>query len=727
MRTARALFGIGVLSFALTAVVEAQTGATVSGTVTLQSTGQPVHAARILLSPLGTHVDSDDQGRYTIRNVPPGTYSITATSPGVSSEPRRIQVTAGAAQTVDLALRLTAVHETVTVTASGREEISLTAIQAAAAVDQSELQLRSAASLGEALQDQSGVAKRSSGPGTGRPVIRGFDGDRVLVMEDGIRTGTLSYQSADHGEPIDVNKLERVEVVRGPATLLYGSSAIGGVVNAVSRHEGFREHPHEGGSGFLTGVGGSNNGLGGGSGGFEFGTKRWQFWASGGGQRTGEYHSAIGKVLNSQTRMAQTDGGIARYGEKGFLSFNYSFTDSRYGVPSDPEEVDPENPEILMRRHTYRVGAGLRNVAGLDAIQMRASYSDYQHQELVENNPETAFFNQQLVYRTVFEQKQKGRWGGSFGFSGMYRDFKTAGDESLAPPTIQNMFSVFALESLTLESTRLQFGARFEHTGYDPTGRSGRSFNGFSGAIGLNQRLGVNNAFVANYSHSYRAPALEELYNYGPHPGNMTFEIGNPLLKSERNDGIDLSVRRQTARMRGEVNFFYYHVHNFVYLAPTGNIEDGLIEADYLQHDSRYIGGEAKLEVALRTDLWLKLSADSVNARLTGGDNAFLPRIPPVRGRIGFDARHKGFSFRPELVLSYAQNKIFPTETRTAGFAAVNLRGSYTIAGTHAMHMLSAELFNAGDRLYRNHLSLIKEFAPEIGRGFRVGYTIQFY
>jgi iron complex outermembrane receptor protein len=167
-------------------------------------------------------------------------------------------------------------------------------------------------------------------------------------------------------------------------------------------------------------------------------------------------------------------------------------------------------------------------------------------------------------------------------------------------------------------------------------------------------------------------------------------------------------------------------VSNFVYLAPTGAIEDGLIEAEYFQNDARYIGSEARLDAALHPKVWLKLGADVVNARLTS-THTFLPRIPPVRGRVGLDVRHKGVSFRPELLMSYAQNKIFPTETRTAGWATVNLAGSYTVAKAHMMHVLSAELFNAGDRLYRNHLSFIKEFAPEIGRGVRFGYTVQFF
>jgi iron complex outermembrane receptor protein len=444
------------------------------------------------------------------------------------------------------------------------------------------------------------------------------------------------------------------------------------------------------------------------------------------GQRTGSYHTPVGDILNSQTRLAQTDGGIGHYNDKGFLSFNYSFTDSRYGIPVDPDEEDPENAELLLRKHTYRVSGGLRDFGGLDGVQVRMSYSDYNHQEIVRGEPETSFFNKQFVYRTVFEQKKKGRWSGSFGFAGLHRDFKTIGEEVLAPPTVQNMFSVYAVENLDFESTRIQLGGRFEHNGYDPTELRSRSFNGFSGAIGLSQRLWANGTFVVNYSHSYRAPSLEELYNNGPHPGNLTFEIGNPNLNSEKNDGIDASLRHQSGRMRGELSYFYYHVNDFVYLAPNGEIEDGLVAADYLQHNVRFTGGEARLDVALHPKLWLKLSADTVNARLTG-THTFLPRIPPVKGRIGFDARYKGLSFRPELVLAYAQNKVFPTETTTAGYATVNLAGSYTIARAHIMHLFSAELFNTGDRLYRNHLSFIKEFAPEIGRGVRVGYTVQLF
>jgi iron complex outermembrane receptor protein len=707
------------------AVCLGQSTATIGGTVHLGPSGQPMHNARIILSPLGRSVDSDDEGKFEFRDVPPGSYQVIARSPGLADDRKVVRLNAGATETLEFTLRVAPIHESITVTATGKEESTLDVMQPVTSLEQTDLQQKSAASLGEVLETVPGIAKRSFGPGTARPVVRGFDGDRVLILEDGIRTGTLSSQSGDHGEPVDVNSLERLEVVRGPGTLLYGSNAIGGVVNAVSRHD-IHKHPDPGVRGFLTGVGGSNNDLGGGSGGFEFGVNQWQFWASGGGQRTDNYYTPIGEIANSQSRLAQTNAGLGRYGEKGYLSFNYAFTDSRYGIPFDPNEEDPEIPELLLRRHSYRIGGGLKDVGFLDGIQLRLNYSDYDHQEIVGGEPETLFFNNQFVYRTVFDQKKRGRFGGSFGFWGMHRDYKTEGEESLAPPTTQNSFAAFALESFDFETTHLQFGGRVEHNQYNPTGLRERSFTGFSGAVGLSQRLWPDGAFVVNYSHSYRAPAIEELYNNGPHPGNLAFEVGNPDLKAERNNGLDISVRHQSARVHGELNFFYYHVSDFVYLAPTGNIEDGLREAEYLQENSRFIGSEAKLDLGLHPNFWINLGADTVNARLKVS-KTFLPRIPPLRGRVGFDARYKGLSFRPELVMAYAQNKTFPTESPTAGYTVVNLAGSYTIARPHHLHVFSANLFNAGDRLYLNHLSFIKEFAPELGRGVRFGYTVQLF
>jgi len=333
----------------------------------------------------------------------------------------------------------------------------------------------------------------------------------------------------------------------------------------------------------------------------------------------------------------------------------------------------------------------------------------------------------------MFDQKTTGKLSGSFGVWGLHRDYKSAGEEALAPPTKQNAFALFALEKINFERVSFQFGGRFEHNGYNPEQILGRptpdrSFDGFSGAVGMRVPTWKGGAFVVNYSHSYRAPALEELYNLGPHRGNSTFEIGDPNLTREQSDGIDFSLRHSTSKLRAEVNYFYYHIKDFIFLAPTGETdsESGLLIADYSQGTTRYTGAEARFDVGLHRYIWLLSELDYVNAELKD-TGVPLPRIPPLRGRIGFEAAYKGFRFAPEAVLAKDQDRIFPTETKTAGYTTFNANASYTFAEQHLAHTLSITGFNLGDRLYRNHLSFIKDFAPEIGRGVRLTYTLRFF
>ena len=709
------------------AVVSAQNTGSIHGTVRLKSTGEPVHNAIVTILSLGRNTETSDSGEYQITNLPPGSYTAVARRASIAALPTTIQITAGGSLTLDFDLVADVLKQSVTVTASGRMESTQEAFLPVTTIESLELSSKSAPSLGEVLERQPGIAKRSGGPGSTRPVVRGFDGDRVLVLEDGIRTGSMSSSSGDHGEPIDVDSLERIEVVRGPATLLYGSNAIGGVVNAISRHDLIHEHPHDGVRGYATAIGGSANANGGGGAGLDYGVGRWLIWGKAGGQRTGEYGTPIGTIPNSQTRSEQGAGGLSRYGDKSFLSLSYGINDAKYGVPFDPGNKDAEAAVLALRRHAFRFNGGAKNLSGvLERVQFTLSYSDYNHKELLEDQIQSHFFNKQFIYRGVFEQDRKGRLSGSFGFWGMRRDFRTEGVEVISPPVDQNAFAVFAVESLDFEKTRVQFGGRLEHTGYQPQQLQARSFTGFSGSLGVSRKIGPSTVLVGNYSHSFRAPALEELYNHGPHPGNATYEIGNPSLMRERSDGLDLSLRHQSAKLRAEAGYFYYFNTDYVYLAPTGRIADGLPEARYLQAGARYTGTEARVDAAIRPSLWVNLGLDVVNAQLRASKIP-LPRIPPVRGLVGIDYRYKGFSVRPELVLANRQDRLFIHETPTAGYALMNFSGSYTVVRQHSLHVITATLFNSTDRLYRNHLSFIKEFAPEIGRGFRLAYTVRFF
>jgi iron complex outermembrane receptor protein len=332
----------------------------------------------------------------------------------------------------------------------------------------------------------------------------------------------------------------------------------------------------------------------------------------------------------------------------------------------------------------------------------------------------------------MFDQRKTGRLTGRFGFWGMNRDFSATGEEALAPPTKHNALAVFGVETIDFEPVSIQFGGRVETNRYHPeaTDTRGvlpdRTFTGFSGAAGIRVRTWEGGSFVSNFTHSYRAPSLDELYNLGPHRGNDAFEIGDPDLAREVTNGIDFGLRHSSKRVRFEANGYYYHIDNFVFLAPTGAVEDGLTVANYDQHTARFVGTEARFDAELHPAIWLNLGLDYVNAELTA-DNTPLPRIPPLRGRAGLEIRYKGLLLNPEIVMANHQQRVFPNETRTAGYAVANLSGSYLFAHGHTAQIVSFNFFNMGDTLYRNHLSFIKEFAPEMGRGLRITYTLRFF
>jgi iron complex outermembrane receptor protein len=713
----------------------------VRGTVTVRSAGTPLQTASVTILQLGRSTSTDATGRFEFTDVPPGEYDVISHMHALSDEKQTIIVAAGEAVTLDFQLSIAPIRNEVTVTASGKEETTFDTFQAVTTVDSLQLTEKSAFGLGDVIGNESGVNKRGFGPGSTRPVVRGFDGDRVLVLADGLPTGTLSSQSGEHAEPIDAVHLERVEIVKGPATLLYGSNAIGGVVNAVTEHHLLHEHPHPGLRGQVTTQAGTNTNSATGHANAEYGYKNWLVWGSGSRQVAGDYSSPNGRVDNSRTRMTSGSVGFGWFSEGPFLNLGYSFNKGLLGIPfagefHDHEDGDAageegEEPVLIDEKFTWqnvRFNTGMHGIqsALLEEFHLAANFTRWMHREVENEIPVTAFDNQLVNIRATAKQQAWGPWTGTSGIQLFHRDYTASGEEALSPPTTGNGFAVFTLQELGIGAVRFQFGGRLDHTGYKPEGLPQRSFTGASGAAGIHLPMWKHGALVANYTHSSRAPAIEELYNHGAHIGNLAFEIGNPDLEREVADGIDFSVRHADSRFDAEANLFYYHIKDFVYLNFTGEIEHGLRVAQYSQADSRFLGSELQFDVGLRRNLWLNTGLDFVDAELADSGTP-LPRIPPLRARLGFDARLGGFSFKPEIVLASDQDEIHPTETPTAGYTVVNLKASYILARSRLMHVFSVNLLNAGDALYRNHLSFIKDLAPEMGRALRFTYSVRLF
>ena len=770
--------------------VAAQENGAVRGTVTLEETGDPVHGAVILVVGAGVFALTDEQGLFEIADAPAGSYEVLAQREHLTAVRQVVTVDAGAAATLDFVLRLSPIHEDVTVTASvSGTETTFEAFNAVSTLDSFDIALASAGSLGDALQREPGIASRSFGPGSSRPIIRGFDGDRVLILEDGLRTGDLSSQSGDHGVTIDPNGAERIEIVRGPATLLYGSNAVGGLVNVITPHESYREALFAGTRGqFSTNVGSANAETGT-TASLQHAQGNLLVWGGGSMRRTDDYDTPAGTIENSATKLRNARAGLGWFGDRFFASGGFTAEDGRYGVPfanefhghhddhgddhneaeeeHHDEEGDDHEEEVEIdlesHRRVGRFDMGLRNLGNrvIEGVHVALNVIDWNHDELeVEEGIEnvgTRFTNRTYVLRADVDQQQTDRFSGRFGAWAQLRDFEAVGAEALAPQTDQASFAAFAYEEVAFGRVRLQVGGRVEQNDYRTAARVGghddhdmddddhgddhdveeeehleapdprdRQFLGTSTSIGLHADVGADSAVVANLTHSHRAPALEELYNFGPHVGNLAFEIGNPELDAETTLGLDVSFRHQTDRVRSHLNAYVYAIDNFIFGDRPGAVEDTLPVLDFIQGDSRFAGFDAKSSVRLGGNAWATLGVGYVDATLTTTGEP-LPRIPPLRGTLSLDIPYGGFTLSPELEFAGQQADVFRDETKTDGYSVVNLRASYVWPRQHMAHLLSFTGYNLTDALYRNHTSFIKDLAPEMGRGVKVNYSVRFF
>ena len=749
-----------VMTFAMvismSSAVLAQNPGTIRGTVTLVENGGAVHGAVVLVVGPGLVALTDEQGAFVVEDVPVGTYEVLAQREHLSAARQIVTVASDTTAPVDFVLVLSPVHEEVTVTATtGGRATTFEAFNATTTLDSFDLIANPVGTLSQVLESQPGIAKRGFGPGSSRPIIRGFDGDRVLIMEDGVRTGDLSSQSGDHGVSTDPNGLDRVEVVRGPATLLYGSNSVGGVVNSITPHESFKDSLTAGTRGQMSIDAGSASSQAGAFANAQHARGPLVIWVGGGTRRTDDYDTPAGIVENSKTRLSTGRAGLGYAGGRLFASGGFTFEDGRYGVPfagtllvdSPDQGGDPDSVfvDLDTRRRVGRFDLGMRNLSGrvVDSFHVVFSTIDWHHEEIESSGGVerlgTSFDNRTHILRADIHQRETGPLSGTFGVWSQFRDFTAVGEEALTPHTDQSAFAAFAYEEFALGPYRLQFGARVERNDYvvanrdrkadgglDAPNTRDRDFTGGSASIGFRAELGSGSALVANLTRSHRAPALEELYNFGPHVGNVVFEVGNPDLDAETTLGLDLSLRHQSTGIRGDFNAYVYNIDNFVYLDLREETFGALRVGEFVQGRSRFTGFDAKGSFRLGSQVWVNLGFGSVDAKLLATHEA-LPRIPPLRRSVSVDIPYRGLTVTPELILASEQDHVSRAETATAGYSVLNVRGSYVWPRQHMAHVLSVSAFNLTDELYRNHTSFIKELAPEIGRGVRVGYSLRFF
>jgi iron complex outermembrane receptor protein len=756
MMHARTLFFLCAMTVVLgmTTRVAAQGGGTLSGRLIDSLTTQPVAGATVQVDELKRQTTTGQDGTFTFDNVAPGTYHLSVRSGGYSTRRTEVVFSGDAASppvtvAVDPELHF---EEVVSVSAEARSQFDT--FQPTSVLAGQELTKRLEMSLGATLEHQPGVASRSFGPAPARPVIRGLDGDRVLILQDGQRLGDLSSQSGDHGVSINPAAAQRIEVVRGPATLLYGANAIGGLVNIIT--DEIPTEPSTGTHGNFTVDLGSGAREGAGAGDLHVGNGTFALHAGGGGRRSGDVRTPAGHVDNSQSRSSFGNVGLAWTGVNGYFGGSYGYEDSRYGIPV----VEDGILQLTPRRHAFTLRGGGQNLAGaFDSFRATLGVRRYKHDELEGSVVGTAFKNNTAELEVMASHRAFGRLKGSGGGWLLDRAFDATGEEALSPAVDQRGFATFLYEEVTWPHVTFQFGGRLDHTAFTTADGMERDFTNSSGSIGLLFRPAAADdrlTLAFSLARAARNPVLEEMFFFGVHHGNFALEVGNPDLRSERALGFDLSLRWRSSRASGEVTYFRNDITDYIFRRnltheefeareaefidrfggrePSGHEhtegtdtgeEDDLAIVEFVGADSLLQGIEAHADFQFPRGFALEVGADYVRAAVKATDEP-LPRIPPFRVRGGLRYQRNAFQTGGEVVAAASQDRVSAVEDPTAGYALLKLFASYSFVSGGATSTITGRLDNATNELYQNHLSLIKQLVPEMGRSFKLLYNLKF-
>ncbi|WP_448140532.1 TonB-dependent receptor [Sphingopyxis fribergensis] len=646
-----------------------------------------------------------------------------------------------------------------------------------AVLEGAELTQKIRPSIGETLARTPGVSATSFGPSASRPVLRGLQGERVRILTDGIGSIDVSNTSVDHAAVVNQLLAERIEVLRGPQSLLYGSAAIGGVVNFIDKRiptEVPDEAVHVGAiatygsaadersvagsvdvpvTGHLV-VHADGSYLKSGDvriGGYALTPeKRADALASSllpadpGDEEPIDFaaNAAVrGKLPNTASETWTAGAGVAYIADGGSLGLSYSHYDSLYGVPirfaTEPGQ-EQEGPRLSLLQNRFDARAEV-NAGGslIDKVRLRFGYANYRHFELEEDGEVgTAFYNKGMEGRLELVQTKRGAWSGATGGQFFIRDFNVVGEEAFLPKNSTEQWGLFTLQQLDLDRLKIEAGGRFEHSslsakaGIDQPQFFGgdRSFDAFSASAGASYRFAGDWRFGVNVSRTERAPAAEELFANGPHAGTEAFEVGNPDFRLEKALSVEAVLRGQGRGYTFEASAYHSWFSNFIYEDQTGEIEDGLPVYAFRQSDARYYGFEAQGTLTLAKlgglDVVADGLADYTHAKIV--DVGAAPRIPPLRLLGGLGVKSAKVDVRGEVEWVDNQKRISAFETPTEGYTMVNAEVNFRPWGAARPLSFALSANNIFDVDARRHASFLKDYAPLAGRDLRITARVNF-
>jgi iron complex outermembrane recepter protein len=617
------------------------------------------------------------------------------------------------------------------------------------------LVLRRGTTLGETLDGLPGVSSSYFGPNANRPMIRGQDGDRIRVLSNAGVPLDASALSVDHAVPIDPLVVERLEVLRGPAALLYGGAAIGGVVNAIDNR--IPKAPIEGIGGAAELRFGGPASERGASALVETGSNGYAlhadaFWRSTDDMKVPWFARPVegggtvraNTIANSASRSHGGAFGGSRVWDHGYLGLSVDTFRSDYGVVVEPGVT------IDMRLNKLALAGEARNLGGaIGTVSGQWLFSDYEHQE-IEGGGEvaTTFKNRGNDLRLQAEHAKLPLWGGTlggvFGLQTEYADFSALGEEAFVPSTTTRQFALFVLEELSLAGGKLSFGARVGHAKVesdgDASGQSqfgapqSRSFTPFSAAIGGVLDLAPAWQLSANLAYTERAPTFYELYANGLHVATGAYEVGNPNMAIEKGSNLDIAVAWKDGANRFKAGVFGSDYSNYIALLATGqqvDTDEGPVpEYAFTGVPARIYGLELEgnwrlLDGGQQVDLDGKF--DLMRATNEAADQP-LPRIPPSRLTLGLNWRMGDWGARAEVIHAASQDRVPADDPTTPGYTIVNLSASYALRWAGTDGLLFLRINNVGNELAYNATSIatVRPLAPLPGRGVMAGLRLSF-
>ncbi len=653
----------------------------------------------------------------------------------------------------------------VVITASPLREAASGIAQPSSVMKGDDLVRARAVSLGESLANQPGVTATWFGPQASRPIIRGQGGERVQIFADGSDALDVAGLSVDHAVTIDPLVAERVEVLRGPATLLFGNSAAAGLVNVVSNRIPQRQ-PDAPFSGALEIRGDTALAERSLAARADGGSNRWAWHADAhkrdtddvqiadfalspalratGELEADEIAASRGRLANSASDSRGAALGVSRVGESGFVGASVSHFATNYGIPGPGEQHEDEDelPQAIemdddggvtidMQQTRFDTAAELRlNSDRATALRFHASYNDYEHVEFEPSGEAGTTFDQQGIDgRLLLDHRAVGGWSGTAGLQYRETDFVAAGAEVYVPPSKTRNVGVFVFEKRSFGQLTAEFGARFEKqkimADNEPASYQDELLNI---AGGLLWQLSDTWTIASNVTSTRRHPTAAELYANGPHLAVQRFEIGNSDLALERAKTVDVSLRYDDASWNLELTGFVSDYSDYIFAQPTGETEDGLPVVAYQQEDARFAGMELvatlpRVELGAGM-LSTRLLADYVVARRdVGGD---LPQIPPLRA--GVDLRYDRQTFSAGLSANHyaRQSRVADNELPTDSYTMLGLDLSVRVNVGDRKMLLFARGDNLLDEDARRHSSPLKEYAPLPGRSLGVGLRFEF-